>query len=193
MSTVHIPLQLLGQGLLASIAAVLTSVGVVGGMIRWINRKRWGGIYSSREQQWYLREELRGASYAEGPLIGTVSDIKVSENSGARYWIKKNALARVSGTTEVTIRLDKASIDPNRLDREPFKTVLSEPEQLGLTDAEHVYTKPTPSQSATLIRIRIHSIDYDAVGSWCSALPTLIWRAYTQEQQMSGQENSAGS
>ena len=178
--------QLPSSDLLTGIIALVAVLTAVGGLLGWLNRRRWKGVRSAQEQETYLRDRLRGASYAEGPLTGTITSINVSEASGLGYRLKKAVVADVAGTTEITMRFDRATIAEDRLDHDPFTQLFEDPSQLGLglVDAEHQWTKVKPAQGCTLIRIRIFSMEYDAVGSWCAGLPKLIWRAYEMEQKM---------
>lgn len=61
--------QLPSSDLLTGIIALVAVLGVVTGGIRWLHRRRWKGVHSAREQEAYLRDQLRGASYAEGQLL----------------------------------------------------------------------------------------------------------------------------
>lgn len=176
--------QLPSSDLLTGIIALVAVLGAVTGAVRWLHHRRWNGVRSAREQETYLRDQLQEASYAEGPLIGTVTSVDVSEASGLGYRLKKAVVANVAGTTEITMRFDRATIPENRLDHDPFITVFEDPSQVGLADAEHRWTKANPAQGCTLVRIRICSMEYDAVGSWCAGLPKLLWRAYEMEQDM---------
>lgn len=110
--------------------------------------------------------------------------MNVSEASGLGYRLKKAVIADVTGTTEITMRFDRATITEDRLNRDPFATLFENPLQVGLVDAEHRWTKMNQAQGCSLVRIRVLSMEYDAVGSWCAGLPKLIWRAYEMEQEM---------
>lgn len=168
-------------GVVAAAAAVLA---LTTGFLRWANRKRWKGVRSADEQENHLRDRLEGSKYAGGPLSATVTSVIVEEDKGMLYKIKKYTLARISGSTEITMRFDRAAISEARLDNEPFSTVFSDPSEIGLEDAEHIQTSKNESQGYTLVQIHVYSIDYDEVGSWCSALPRLLWDAHEREQQM---------
>lgn len=178
--------QLSSSDLLTGIIALVAVLGAVTGGVRWLHRRHWKGVHSAREQEAYLREQLRGASYAGGRLMGTVTSVDVSEVSGLGYRLKKAVVADVAGTTEITMRFDRATIAEDRLNHDPFITVFEDPSQVGLADAEHRWTKANPAQGCTLVRIRIYSLEYNVVGSWCAGLPTLLWRAYEMEQEMIG-------
>ena len=169
--------QLPSSDLLTGIIALVAVLTAVGGLLGWLNRRRWKGVRSAREQEAYLREQLRGASYAGGPLIGTVTSVDVSEASGLGYRLKKAVVADVAGTTEITMRFDRVPIPEDRLDHDPFPWLFENPSQIGLVEAEHRWTKVKQAQGCTLVRIRIYSMEYDAVGSWCAGLPELIWDA----------------
>lgn len=82
------------------------------------------------------------------------------------------------------MRFDGAAMSPDRLDKEPFTTLFSNPSEVDLVDAEHLCTEPKPAQGSTLVQIQIQSIDYDDVGSWCNALPKFIWDAFERERSM---------
>jgi hypothetical protein len=170
--------------LLTGIIAAVAVLGMIASAAVYVHRWRWKDVNSAEENETYLLEQLEGASYAGGPLTGTVTSIKVRENSGVWYRIKKSVFASLSGTTEVTMRFDRAAIADDRLDQEPFSTLFSDPSQLGLVDAEHLRTQPNTNQGYTLIQIRVFSMGYDEVGSWCAALPQKIWDAIEMEASM---------
>jgi hypothetical protein len=142
-------------------------------------------VKSAEEHEKYLRQQLLEATYgSDGPMTGTVTNIKVREDSGIWYRIKKAVFASVSGSTELTMRFDHAAISDDRLDQEPFSTLFSDPSQVDLVDAEHMKTQPNPAQGHTLVQIRVSSMEYDDVGSWCAGLPKMIWDAIEREQSM---------
>lgn len=170
--------------ILTGVIAAVAVLGMIAGAVRFVYRWRWKGVKSPREQEEYLRQQLLDATYGGGPMTGTVTSIKVRENSGIRYRIKKAVFATVSGSTEVTMRFDRAAISDDRLDREPFSALFLDPSQLGLVNAEHMQTQPNPSQGHTLIQLRVYSMEYDDVGSWCAALPQKIWDAIEMEASM---------
>jgi hypothetical protein len=176
--------QLPSSDILTGIIALVAVLTMIGGVVHWLYRRRWKGVRSAQEQEAYLREQLRGASYAEGPLMGTVTSVDVSEASGLKYRIKKAAVADIAGTTEITMRFDRVPIPEDRLNHDPFTRLFEDPSQVGLVNAEHRWTRANPAQGCTLVRIRVFSMEYDAVGSWCAGLPKLIWRAYEMEQDM---------
>ncbi len=176
--------QLSLQLILTAVIATIAVLGAIAGAIRYINKRRWNNVNSATEQEKYLRDHFEEASYGDGPLVGTVTNVKVKENSAIRYRIKKAAFAKISGRTEVTIRLDGAAIAEDRLDREPFSTLFSDTDRTDLVEAEHLRTQMNKAQGFTLVQIRISSIGYDEVGSWCAALPKAVWRAYRMEQKM---------
>lgn len=176
--------QLPSSDLLTTISAAIVILSGVAAGVRWLYRRRWRGVRSAREQEAYLRDQLQGASYAEGPLMGTVTSVDVSEASGLGYRLKKAIVADVAGTTEITMRFDRAAIPEDRLNHDPFVQIFEDPSQVGLVAAEHRWTRANPAQGCTLARIRVFSMEYDAVGSWCAGLPKLLWRAYEMEQDM---------
>ena len=176
--------QLPSSDLLTGIIALIAVLGAVAEVVRWLHRRRWKSVRSAREQEVYLRDQLQGASYAEGPLVGTVTSVDVNEASGLGYRLKKAVVANVTGTTEITMRFDRAAIAEDRLDHDPFTQIFEDPSQVGLVAAEHRWTRMNQAQDCTLVRIRIFSMEYDAVGSWCAGLPKLIWRAREMEQEM---------
>ena len=175
--------QLPSSDLLTTISAAIIILSGIAAGARWLHRRRWKGVRSAREQEAYLRDQLRGVSYAEGPITGTVTSVDVSEASGPKYRLKKAVVADVAGTTEITMRFNRL-IPETRLDHDPFPQLFEDPSQKGLADAEYRWTKANPAQDCTLVRIRICSMESDAVGSWCAALPTLIWKAHEMEQEM---------
>lgn len=175
----------IGWGVIfAGIAAGVAVLGGIAGSLSWLNRRRWRDVNSAREQEEYLRDHFQGTIYGDGPLTGTVTNIKVEENSGILYRVKKPVFAEISGTTKVTMRFNGMVIDEDRLNQDPFPYLFENPDQVDLVDAEHLRTQPNMSQGLTLVQIRVHSMGYDEVGSWCAALPQFVWGAYQREQAM---------
>lgn len=170
--------------LLGAAGVIVTILVAIAGVIRWVHRYRWKGVPSAREQEEYLRERLKSESYAEGRLSGTVTDVDVTEKSGFWYRLKKAVVADVTGSTEVTMRFDRARISENRLDHDPFTRVFGDPSEIGLVDAEHQWTKTNEEQAYSLVRIRISSMEYQEVGSWCAGLPKMIRNALEMDQSM---------
>lgn len=184
MVTTALILQTSATVLLTAVIAVVAVLGAIASAAVYIHRWRWSGVDSAKERGAYLREQFEGASYGGGPLTGTVTSIKAQEGSGVWYRIKKAVFANVSGTTEVTMRFDGILIPEDRLDQEPFSTLFSNPSRVDLVDAEHVSTQPNENQGYTLVQIRVSSIEYDDVGSWCAALPKSVQKASEMEQGM---------
>ncbi|WP_396614072.1 hypothetical protein ACH9L7_19990 (plasmid) [Haloferax sp. S1W] len=170
--------------ILTGIIAAVAVLGAIASVVVYIHRWRWKGVESAREKEEYLRQQLVDAIYAGGPMTGTVTSIKVREDSGILYRMKKAVFASVSGSTELTMRFDHAAISDDRLDQEPFATLFSDPSQVDLVDAEHMQTQPNPAQGHTLVQIRVFSMDYDDVGGWCAGLPKMIWDAIERMQTM---------
>ena len=170
--------------LLTGIIAAVAVLSMIAGAAVYVYRWRWKNVKSAQEHEQYLRQQLLDATYGDGPMTGTVTSIKVREDSGIWYRIKKAVFASVSGSTELTMRFDYVAISDDRLDQEPFATLFSDPSQVDLVDAEHMQTQPNPAQGHTLVQIRVFSMDYDDVGSWCAGLPKMIWDAIERKQTM---------
>lgn len=143
-------MQLLLIDLATIISSLVIILGAIIGVVRWFHKRRWRRVRSAQEQELYLQDQLEGATYADGPFVGTVTDIDLDEDSGIIYRIKKLILDRVEGTTEFTVRFDRANISENRLNREPFSTLFSDPSQADLVAAEHAWTKVKELQACTL-------------------------------------------
>lgn len=182
MQPTFVTLQIGLGTILAGVVAVVTVLSALVGIIRWIHKRRWSGVRTPEEQQAYLEDQFLNSVYGGGALSGTVTNIDVNEDSGIWYRINKTAFAEVSGNTDVTMRFNRTAINEDRLDREPFTTLFSNPSRVGLVDGEHLRTQVNAAQGYSLVQIRVSSLDYDDVGSWCAALPQAIWGVIEREQ-----------